>query len=174
VRRLPRILINAGTALSLLLCVATAVLWVRSYRYEDRCFGRGADVEAGTFTEIRIRWVESTRGELHFVRSTTTIDRQRPAPPETVRGFAALGFAALTHVGGASPPSGKGSISNQSTLVGVPHWFVAAALLAVAFPGLRRAWQARMQIRASLCPHCGYDLRATPGRCPECGRIFST
>jgi hypothetical protein len=49
----------------------------------------------------------------------------------------------------------------------VPMW---ALLLPTAILPAARAWRRLARRRApGLCASCGYDLRATPERCPECG-----
>jgi hypothetical protein len=64
----------------------------------------------------------------------------------------------------------------NSYAIGISHWFAAALLLALPLFRLIRHRRHRidMRRRLGLCITCGYDLRATPDRCPECGTLVAT
>jgi len=51
----------------------------------------------------------------------------------------------------------------------VPYWFAELVLLATAVWAWRYVRRQSRRAAGRLCARCGYDLRATPERCPECG-----
>jgi hypothetical protein len=68
------------------------------------------------------------------------------------------------------PPAGV--IPRRETIVSyVPLWMTA--LLSAILPVW--AWRSRRsRTLPGMCHRCGYDLRATPDRCPECGTVAAT
>jgi hypothetical protein len=69
---------------------------------------------------------------------------------------------------GTSPPASVAYTSLTTVGLDYPLLFLAAAALPAAIAW--RAWRRRVRAdRAGNCRVCGYDLRASPGRCPECG-----
>ena len=75
-----------------------------------------------------------------------------------------LGFAYL---------NGGSSFHNQDDFrmfgVTVPFWFLFCVSVVPPSLCLARRVQRKHRTAHGRCAVCGYDLRATPQRCPECG-----
>jgi len=53
---------------------------------------------------------------------------------------------------------------------GVPYWFLSLITVILPIRWFIVFRRMRRQLRPGLCRFCGYDLRASPQRCPECGK----
>jgi hypothetical protein len=157
--------------LSLLLFAALFILWIRSYY--------NADTLRASLQNHRWHVVaRSIRGSVVVSYTTTNIpvgassfriNAEKPDPYVPFPGGHRIGpFAytdqTLTYVI-------TSQIITRYRILEFPHWslLIVAAILPVLF--LRRFFTERtQQLREKYaCTHCGYDLRATPALCPECG-----
>jgi hypothetical protein len=157
------------SAVSLLLFIATAGVWLRAalcmdfLRWEtpSSClyvisnrygcalsFGWGGSLE-------RPRPFSWTSGPSQPIRSRAdTDDRDDPY-------FFLIGGVSFHPLGRIK--GGRG----LTVVLLYPAVAAAAAILPVLWYTRHRRERKRRTV--GLCPSCGYDLRATPGRCPECG-----
>jgi hypothetical protein len=163
-RRLLRFVLNAATTVSLVLCIATTVLWVRSYWYWD---GYAAYWWDGVADHPFVATTIAERGSLYLA-----VEWGWEEYPE--RGWRFLHESRRPSDEGAQWGWGgsRNAFGRKGGFVRFPCALAAAALAAVpAYRGLRMARRCRGERSVGLCPACGYDLRATPDRCPECGTV---
>jgi hypothetical protein len=151
-----RHLLNALSVALLLLALCVAAVWVRSYLVRDTL---------AFAWQRHLADVHSTSGQ----------------------------FVVVEAPGGAAPPARRVRWRRESDVIPYgadvrsalvrfqvhrsgtvrvwvfPQWpLVIAAALAPAVGVVRRR---RTRILPGTCRRCGYDLRATPSRCPECGAV---
>jgi len=169
VRRITRYTFNGLAILSLAAFILLIVLWSTSY-FRYRLFSHEGRllvlaVNEDTFTD---EWLRS--------KPPTANDWKLLLPPNTWRRFG-IEIAPTTTISNYSFTfnSGGKDVTMLMPLryweLAIPYWMLA--ILAAVIPILRlpAIIKRRIRRRKGRCIVCGYDLRATPDRCPECGTM---
>ena len=156
------------SAVSLALCVATCVLWVRSYWYEDIL----SDDRSG-----RIVSGQSLRGRVAIIHTRRVGGPSAPQPDDGLRLNTVPAGGAIVHslspVGWRRQRIANAEFAVSQSFVFVSNWLICAGGAVLPALWVVRA-RRRRRVRAGLCRSCGYDLRATPDRCPECGVVAAS
>jgi hypothetical protein len=155
-------------AMSLLLCIGAAAGWARSYFVADRWILNWGG-PYGIYYELasakqavyyfRTKWQPPSLGKLKVSYESYPITSKTIGPVKDLPSFFGFSFC---FTGGPQSRS-------RELILRIPYWFFV--LLAAVPPVCHvvRRIRARRRIAHGRCAMCGYDLRATPERCPECG-----
>jgi hypothetical protein len=162
-------IVNSTAIISLLLCIAMIALWVRSYRR----------IDVLDFYKLSPRYdyrFTSNVGIIEFDRSDFAEDDNGFSSypisqgPETAEKYihdsteVLWSFKIGPFVGGRTI---NGTAHAEDILLDIPDW--AFVILLMIPPTLWQLHRRKRTPATGHCTLCGYDLRASPTRCPECG-----
>jgi hypothetical protein len=161
-KRLLDWLFNGLALLSLLLCIAMVVLWVRSVdHWDDKSIGPNATI------------VSQNHNLTLYV--TETVNPPHPlSPGEDWASREFFGFGWWKWAASAADASGRKILYGYTTGYWVKDWLIVVItgfLPASAFILWFNTRRQTNRGKKNICRVCGYDLRATPYRCPECGTV---
>jgi hypothetical protein len=159
-----RRLFTLASALSLILCLAMGVLWVRSYRRWDGVLLHDRD-------DRMCEMLTMSRGRIQVGVIGTNQTPDLPPSRWHHESDNAYDMARLPHellgLGWGQMPDAPPWYPRPG--IQVPHSYVAFILAILPALRLHRFVRSRRRANQGLCSSCGYDLRASPERCPECG-----
>ena len=169
-RRLKRLLLTIGCVISIAVCT---VLYLQSQ---------------GVVPPLGVGWGDAVRASACDLKVDESIVIRTASGMKnpTVAGFA-YGVRTLGHFDVAGIQYRRwemilqkpdrtplpGSLGRYMELRIAAEWpvLLSLATLALCLWRLAKERQRWMAGRSHLCQGCGYDLRATPDRCPECGLV---
>lgn len=187
-RRFARHILNGLTVLSMLLCVAMCVLWVRSYWREDQVamflltkripttpppatesvswfpheYQKGISTRAGSGVGISYLSLGSNEGSGLSTYCRWSVHKDVLAHAWYYQTLAADKMARMRW---------DHETDTWHCAVLFRDWFAASllAVLPLFRVGLWNIARHRKRANSGCCVSCGYDLRASPDLCPECG-----
>jgi len=193
-KTMSRWIFNILSLLSLIVCLSAILMWVRSHWIEEQWTfeQRVLKYIDSPFQPVcSYPWIGSSKGQLRLLRLNGSFGIADPVgyqrrldfapfatvPPSRLKGELHLkftGFELYDRPAEATSARGAGLFWLDGVRwLTIAWWWIAivGALLPLLWTWI---WaKQRSRIRAGgrgICMACGYDMRATPERCPECGQ----
>jgi hypothetical protein len=168
-----RRLFNLAAAMSAAACCAMALLWAFDYDIDVSPTWRDLPAQFGQERP------PITRPRYAAVIGPNRLELQRFTPPGALQWpddyretqlRAGFGYYRSALGGTFRRGSSHGQFADKLSIF-VPLWFALLVTAVLPLWWVARTLVLRRRLSRGMCASCGYDLRATPGRCPECGTV---
>ncbi len=168
----PRLL-NLAAGVSLLLAIAIVALWVRSYWWSVYAIRVTTAVEEAH--EVSRAWqLTASRGGIRVALLEMSSSAPAQANFSSSRGWKWFQGPPQMELGSLPRFMHEATTMPQpghAYFLVCPFWLMIIGLAILPTIAIVRHRRRRRRETNNLCPTCGYDLRATPDRCPECGAV---